>query len=144
MTRLALCLALCAAACINENIRLYEVELRGPVTVATGAATGAVHLELHHASTGVGALETPLGLIDTTTLDAPGPLEWTTLVPQGEGQGLVLYGWLDRDGDGLLCGLGADPEPAGVLELTDFPAHQLDVALVLDTPCAGASALYPP
>lgn len=131
-------------ACINEDRRLYEVELSGSVTVAAGTPTGAVHLELHHASSGEGLLATPLGLIDDTEIDAPGPARWTTLVPVGEGEGLVLYGWLDIDGDGLLCGLDADPEPAGVVVLTGFPAHALEFSLVLDTACAGPSALYPP
>ncbi len=145
-------IAVAAVACINEDRRLYEVELSGEVTVATGPdtdpdtgpKTGMVHLELHHASSGEGPLATPLGLIDDTEIAGPGPTQWTTLVPLGEGEGLVLYAWLDIDGDGLLCGLGAAPEPAGVLELTGFPAHTLEFSLVLDTPCAGPSALYPP
>lgn len=141
MRRLALC-GLLAAACINEDRRLYEVELVGEV-VAAPETSGAVHLELHHAETGTGPLRTPLGRIDETELAAPGAATWTTLVPQGEGEGLVLYGWLDIDGDGVLCAPGAAPEPAGVVELADFPAHTLAFTLTLDTPCAGASALFP-
>ena len=142
--RVFLCAALCAVACINDDVRLYEVELRGDVSVAAGPASGAVHVELHHARSGSGELETPLGRIDATSFAGPGALEWTTLVPLDEGEGLVLYAWLDRDGDGVLCGLGAEPEPAGVVELTGFPAHAIAFTLVLGTPCAGASALYPP
>ena len=140
------------ATCINEDRRLYEVVLDGTVTVTGGATTGTVHLELHHARQGNGPLETPLGLIAETTVDAPGavewtalvPVEWTALVPIDEGQGLVVYGWLDVDGDGLLCGLDASPEPAGVIEVAGFPAHALTFALVLDTSCAGPWTLYPP
>jgi hypothetical protein len=135
--------ALVAAGCINEDRRLYEVTLAGTITVA-GGATGEVHLELHHARRGAGDLETPLGLIEETTSDAAGAIEWTALVPIDEGEGLVVYGWLDIDGDGLLCGLGGAPEPAGVIEIAGFPAHALSFALVLDTPCAGPTALYPP
>jgi len=131
------------AACINEDLRLYEVVLDGTVTV-TGGATGTVHLELHHAHQGEGPLKTPLGLIAEVTFDAPGAVEWTALVPVDEGEGLVVYGWLDSDGDGLLCGLDASPEPAGVIALAGFPDHALTFALVLDAPCAGPSALYPP
>lgn len=131
------------AGCINEDVRLYEVELTGEV-VAPAGTTGRVFLELHHASRGAGALETPLGRFDATELDAPGPATWTTLVPLDEGEGLVLYGWLDVDGDGRLCGLAAGPEPAGIVELEKFPAHALTFTLTLETPCAGPSALYPP
>lgn len=143
-SRHAWLVAVALVACINEDRRLYEVELSGEVTVAVGPNTGTVHLELHHASSGEGLLATPLGLIDETEVAGPGPARWTTLVPLGEGEGLVLYAWLDVDGDGLLCGLDAAPEPAGVLELAGFPDHALGFSLVLDTPCAGPSALYPP
>ena len=116
-------------------------EAPAPV-VAAGA--GTVHLELHHAYTGEGSLRTPLGRIDETTLDGPGPAAWTTLVPLGEGEGLVLYGWLDVDGDGVLCAPGAGPEPAGAAALSGFPAHTLEFSLALGSACAGASALWPP
>jgi len=88
-------------------------------------------------------LRTPLGRVDETELDGPGAATWTTLVPQDEGQGLVLYGWLDLDDDGLLCAPGAAPEPAGLVEIAGFPAHSLAFTLTLDAPCAGASALFP-
>ncbi|MBL9100654.1 MAG: hypothetical protein JNL82_06840 [Myxococcales bacterium] len=136
--------AVTLVGCINEDRRLYEVELSGEVSVAAGPGAGTVHLELHHAVSGAGELATPLGLVDATSVDAPGPTSWTTLVPLGEGEGLVLYGWLDVDGDGLLCGLDAAPEPAGVVELAGFPDHALEFSLVLDAACAGPSALYPP
>lgn len=144
MTRPVLCAALCVAACINEDARLYQVELRGVVGVAEGDPSGTVHLELYHARTGEGVLETPLRRMDQMTLDGVGAVEWTAYVPLDEGEGLVLYGWLDRDGDDLLCGLGAAPEPAGFVELTSFPEHRIEFALALEAPCAGASALYPP
>lgn len=141
MRRLALG-GLLAVGCINTDRRLHEVELHGEV-VAEGAAAGVVHLELHHAETGTGPLRTPLGRIDETELAGPGAAMWTTLVPLDEGAGLVLYGWLDLDDDGLLCAPGAAPEPAGVVEIAGFPAHSLAFTLTLDTPCAGASALFP-
>lgn len=142
--RRSIVLVTLVAGCINEDVRLYEVTLSGEVMASEPAPTGTVHLELHHQRRGRGELETPLGLIDTTEIDAPGETEWTTLVPLGEGEGLVLYGWIDVDGDGLLCALGAAPEPAGVVEIAGFPAHALEFTLTIDTPCAGPSALYPP
>lgn len=143
--RRPLLLALLFAACINDDLEVYEVVLSGTVSVAGAIADpGEVHLELHYASRGQGELETPLGKIDSTVEPDLGPTQWVTYVPLGRGRGLVLYGWLDRDGDGLLCAPGAFPEPAGAVELTGFPDHTLDFALALDTDCAGPSALYPP
>jgi hypothetical protein len=132
------------AGCINEERRLYEVELRGEVTSPGTVRPARVVLELHHAQTGAGPLATPLGFIDATELAGPGPATWTTLVPIEEGEGLVLYGWLDVDGDGLLCAPGGAPEPAGAAEVDGFPGHVLEFSLMLETSCAGPSAVYPP
>lgn len=126
--------------CINEDRRLFEVEMSGEV-IAEGS--GAVHLELHHARTGEGVLATYLGRIDETEIEGAGEASWTTLVPLGVGEGLVLYGWMDVDGDGVLCGVGGEAEPAGIVELAGVE-HALEFSLVLAEPCAGASALYPP
>lgn len=143
--RPALLAALLAAGCINDDRTLYEVALSGTVAAAGSVADpGEVHLELHHARRGAGELQTSLGEIDSTTFDALGRAEWTTLVPIEEGEGLVLYGWLDRDGDGVLCAPGAVPEPAGAVELSGFPDHTIDFSLDLVTDCAGPAALYPP
>lgn len=133
------------AGCINDDVRVYEVALRGTVSIAGAVGdAGEVHLELHFATTGAGKFETSLGEIDATVTPRLGATTWTTYVPLGEGDGLVLYGWLDRDGDGLLCAPGAAPEPAGVTVLAGFPDHTIDFSLALDTDCAGPSALYPP
>ncbi len=143
--RRALLAALTLAGCINEDLELYEVTLSGTVSVAgVISEPGEVHLELHHARTGAGELGTPLGRIDATIETSLGATEWTTYVPLGRGEGLVLYGWLDRDGDGVLCAPGGLPEPAGVVELSGFPDHTIDFSLSLDADCAGPSALYPP
>lgn len=145
--RRALLAALLAAGCINEDLELYEVTLSGTVSRAgVIVEPGEVHLELHHARSGAGKFETPLGRIDATIEPKLGAVEWLTFVPlgEGEGEGLVLYGWLDLDGDGVLCAPGAAPEPAGAVELSGFPDHTIDFSLTLDTDCADSSALYPP
>ena len=47
----------------------------------------------------------PNGRADRTTLSETGAFEWTLLIEQNEDEGLALYGWLDTDLDGELCGL---------------------------------------
>lgn len=143
---LTLSLALAASACINEDVLLYELDLRGQVTVADGLpASGRLQLELHHAEGGAGRFAHPLGLFaEYADVGAPGDtLELSARVPTDDGTGLVVYAWLDVDGDGILCALGVSDEPAGLVELSDFPAHALEFSLVLASPCAGPEALYP-
>lgn len=141
---LALPLALGLNACVNDDVRLYEVELHGSVAVADGFASGGVlHVELHHASTGSGGLGYPLREIAEIELDNIFEFREAFLVPMDEGEGLVVYAWLDADGDGTLCAPDGAPEPAGLIELTDYPAHAIAFDLVLTEACAGAESLYP-
>lgn len=148
--RLALALVplVSAAACVNEDLRLYELELVGAITPADPALAdlGALHVELHHAYIGEGQVRHPLGLVDAWQLETgERELEATTLVPMdGGAEGVVVYAWLDLDGDGILCSVDGDQdEPAGVLELSEYPAHSIEFELVLDQPCAGAERLFP-
>lgn len=135
-----------STGCINFETNLYEVLLTGQVEVADGALnTGAVHLEFHVAtSAGNGALSHPLGEFDWRSISSPGAVRETILYPLDEGSGLVVYGWLDADGDGSLCAVGAPrTEPAGLVQVSGFPAHELSFTLLLDSPCAGPELLYP-
>ena len=95
MKRALLTLAFCG--CVNDDIVLYETRVRGTVTAM---AVGTLHLEFHHeTSFGEGALAHPLGLFDRrvrTVSKSPYSLDETVLYPQQQGEGLVVYGWLDR------------------------------------------------
>ncbi|MEZ4382590.1 MAG: hypothetical protein R3A79_14730 [Nannocystaceae bacterium] len=140
----ALALPLLLGACVNDDTRLYEVELHGAVAVADAfASAGVLHVELHHARSGSGGLSYPLREIAELELDNIFEFRETVLVPMDEGEGLVVYAWLDTDRDGTLCAPDAPPEPVGLVELTDYPAHTIEFDLVLAEPCAGAESLYP-
>ncbi|TKD09236.1 hypothetical protein [Polyangium fumosum] len=133
------------AGCVNEETRLYEIELDGKVAVPDGApSAGAVHLAFHVAKTfGEGDLEHPLGVFETRTVAGVGPVRETVLYPLDEGEGLVVYGWLDSDGDGVHCAPGQTEEPAGLVKVAGFPAHALSFSLTLRAPCVGPESLYP-
>lgn len=132
--------------CINQETNLYEVALSGQIAVAQGLSnSGQVHLEYHHAlSVGEGDLAHPLGEFDREVISSIGVTSKTLLVPNADGAGLVVYGWLDADGDGVLCAPGKPrTEPAGIVEVQGYPAHALTYSLQLDTPCAGPETMYP-
>lgn len=143
---MALGFGMAQVGCINQETKLYEVALSGQISVASGLPnTGQIHLEYHHArSAGEGDLGHPLGEFDREVLSTMGATSKTLLVPEVEGFGLVVYGWLDVDGDGVLCALDKPrTEPAGIVEVQGYPAHALTYSLVLDTPCAGPETMYP-
>lgn len=137
-----------AGACVNEDVHLFEVELAGRIATEDVAldGQGTVHLELHHGYVGEGELRRPLGLIETWALDSQvREFEDVVLVStDGGAEGLVVYGWLDLDGDGVLCNVGAmEEEPAGVVVLGDYPAHEIEFELELSVPCRGIEPLFP-
>jgi hypothetical protein len=134
------------SGCINQETNLYEVALSGEISVAAGSPTnGKVHLAFHHAqSVGEGELAHPLGEFYREMISSVGSANHTLLYPQNDGAGLVVYGWLDADGDGAFCAPGKPrDEPAGLVVVSGFPAHALTYTLVLDTPCTGPELLYP-
>ena len=80
--------------------------------------------------------------ITSIEMDGLGQYEWTFTINIDRDEGLALYGWLDTDNDGVLCGLGGDIEQAG-LTVLDTPLDYLIAAdLRLDSPCIGVERLY--
>ena len=144
-----LIVSLMTTACVNGDYYYYEVALEGTISTVDPQfdGLGEVHLELHHERKGEGMFERPLGVVETWTL-GEGEREFTgaALVSQDDGaEGLVVYGWLDLDGDGTLCSPDGDrSEPAGVVVLDGYPGHELSFELELSEPCLGPEGLYPP
>ena len=132
-----------ATGCVSATQDYRRVEISGVVSVDDDAP-GPVTVEVHHAWVGEGALRYPMDFIAAFSQDGPGAYQLTVDVPTDPGaEGLALYAWQDRDGDGVLCGLDGAVEPAGVAEAEGWPAYALTVDIDLDTDCAGPEALYP-
>jgi len=128
------------AGCVNGDAVYYVVDLEIDVSVD---ADGPITLTAHHATQGEGLLEHPLGPFDEAVFEDDALISWQIAVPQHEGEGLIVYGWQDRDGDGVLCAPGVDDEPAGLTVVEAYPAHAIAIELVLDANCRGPEALVP-
>jgi len=128
--------------CINGDAVYYVVDLEIDVSLD---ADGPITLTAHHATQGEGLLAHPLGPFDEEVFEVvdDAAISWQIAVPQHEGEGLIVYGWQDRDGDGVLCAPGVDDEPAGLTVVEAYPAHAIAIELVLDATCRGPEALVP-
>ena len=129
-------------ACINSSTDFKEITLRGTVS-STSESTGNVELVALREWSGKGILRYPMAELDRTTLSEVGAFEWTLLVEQNEDEGLALYGWLDSDLDGELCGLNGEPELSG-LTVIDYNEvnYNFDLELNLEHSCVGVERLY--
>lgn len=138
---------LAMTACVNDEFVFHRIEVEAEADVdPTFDDAGNLHVQAHLATTnpGGGELEHPLGEFERfEVLD--GARSWTRSfdVPLHVGEGLVIYMWLDVDGDGVLCAPDAAPEPAGIIEVSEFPTFSTSLRVALDQPCKGAEALYP-
>ena len=101
-----------------------------------------VHLSVYHAWTGAGDLRYPLEII--RSLELPfGSFYFQLDYPAEAGYGLVVYAWVDADGDGINCTPTERGDLADLAEVEDFPSEQVSVSLFLDAPCAGPDWFYP-
>ena len=127
-------LALCALANCLAAEDYMEVRIQGEVR---SSASGAIELWLMHDRYGEGALQTRFAVIATKELEAPGPFEWTVLVPLDLGSGLSLYGWQDDNGDGVHCFPGTAIEREATILLSETARFELTAALQLEPACNG-------
>ena len=116
-----------------------RVVLSGTVETIADDTAGTVAFSAHHAWLGEGLLRHPMAFVDEVSVDVPGAFSLTVDVPLDEGgEGLVLYAWHDRDGDGILCSMNGDrDEVAGAVWVPDWPTYEAVLSLRLEDACAG-------
>ena len=119
------------------------VELTGDIRIpAVAASAGKVYVGLYHAWSLQGELRHPLQLIETFEA-APGAFTHRFNYPVAGGEGLVVYAWVDLDGDTVLCTPTGRADLAGLAEVKKFPADKVSVDLDLTEPCRGPDWFYP-
>jgi hypothetical protein len=118
-----------------------SVELHGELRVPPGAS-GPVHVALYHSWSGAGELRHPLQFIEAFTA-TPGEYRHRFQYPAGQGEGLVVYAWVDLDGDGVLCTPSYRLDLSGLSEAPSFPAETAEVNVEMTAPCRGPEWFFP-
>lgn len=135
---------LLAVGCAPAPEAKRSIELTGEIRVPAGVEpTVKVNVVLYHAWSLQGELRHPLQRIESFEA-APGAFSHTFEYPEEDGEGLVVYAWADLDGDGVLCTPSYRLDPAGLTEVSGFPADRVSATVELTTPCRAADWFYPP
>ena len=137
-------LALCFG-CTGEDPPPPPIPVDLTVTIAAPeevdpAAT--VHLSVYHAWTGIGDLRYPLEIVEGFETGL-GSSDFRFDYPVDSGEGMVLYAWVDADGDGRNCTPTERGDLADLVEVEAFPSEQVSASLFLDAPCAGPDWFFP-
>ena len=142
-----LCLAITVVALMScgeapDRGKMLPVDLHGELRVPPGA-DGPVHVALYHAWAGHGELHHPLQFIEAFTA-TPGAYRHAFQYPADEGEGLVVYAWVDLDGDGVLCTPSYRLDLSGLAEAKSFPGDSPQVDVEMNAPCRGPDWFFPP
>jgi len=129
------------AGCSEPPVVTQNVQLSGQIIAPDDIADpGKVRVNLYHAWALEGELRHPLEFIESFETGV-GDFTHSFEYPVEQGEGLVVYAWLDTDGDDVLCTPDVRNDLAGFAEVQ--PAEQVTVSIRLDTPCAGPDWFYP-
>jgi hypothetical protein len=128
----------------GESVPVTEtVVVGGTITVPDGVSgDGKVRVSLYHAWALEGDLRHPVEFIESFETNV-GPFSHSLEYPVELGQGLLVYAWLDTDGDGVLCTPADRDDLAGLTEVVEYPADSVTVEVQLLAPCAGPEWFYP-
>lgn len=119
------------------------VEITGQIRVpAAVTPAGKVYVSLYQAWSLQGELRHPLQLIESFET-APGAFTHRFAYPEDGGEGLIVYAWVDVDGDSVLCTPTYRSDLAGLTEVAGFPADTVSVTVDLTEPCRGPDWFYP-
>ena len=133
------------SGCADSESPTMTVNLSGTIGVPADVQGSGktVTVSLYHAWALDGELRHPIEFIESfaTTL---GDYDHAFEYPLDGGEGLLVYAWVDSDGDRVHCTPTVRIDRAGLIEVASFPAADVVADIILDTPCAGPDWFYPP
>lgn len=141
-------LALWLSGCAEHEIQTTPVNLSGTISVPDGVAGDGkkVTVNLYYAWALTGVLRHPVEFIssfETGTGEYSHSFEYPFEL---DGAGLLVYAWIDLDGDGVHCTPTVRDDLTGMTVVADegIPAADITADVMLDVPCAGPDWFYPP
>lgn len=149
------CVALLAVAVMSgcsgepQDGPAIPVAIKGNISVPAGTnAQGRVEVHLFQTWFGEGDLRHPLKFIESFD-STVGEFSHNFGYPDNNGEGLIVYAWIDSDGDGINCTPTERNDLAGLTEVQDFvldsgedyAAAPVNVELVVA--CVGPDWFYP-
>jgi hypothetical protein len=143
-TTLLVALVAIMSGCAGDaEPRIERVQLSGQITAPEGVqSSGTVYVSLYHAWALEGELRHPVEFIEAFETRV-GSFSHDFDYPIDLGEGLLVYAWLDADGDGTLCTPTVRGERAGLIEVVDFVPGSVAADIQLTAPCAGPDWFYP-
>ena len=131
------------AGCGEAESPVRPVKISGSITRAPGmAADGKVFVSLYHAWSLEGDLRHAAQWIESFETKM-GDYSHEFSYPLDRGEGLLIYAWLDLDGDSVLCTPSVRIDIAGLTEVTEYPADAVNADIELVAPCAGPDWFFP-
>ncbi len=138
------CVAGMLGGCDTPEVPPTPVLISGTINVPDGMQTdGKVTVNLYHAWALSGNLRHPIEEIESFEATV-GDYRHEFGYPSDRGEGLLIYAWLDIDGDGALCSPTVRIDRAGLTEVQGFPAAEVTADIDLTVPCAAPNWFYPP
>ncbi len=123
-------ISLFIVSCSDPEVSLEKITISGDISIAeTIEMNQPINLTIFHAISGIGFQEHPLYEIESFTSDQL-TFQHTFDYDAKGNRGLLVYAWIDLDGDGL--GLGDSFELCNGLNVSDFATNGDD----LDDNCA--------
>ena len=130
------------AACSEPESIGEEMSIAGTIITSENFEGKTFHVSIFHAQSGIGFQQHPLYEIESFTTQSPN-FEHSFLYSSEGNTGLVVYAWLDNDGDGINCTVSSRNDVAGADVNEDFPNSKKNYSIELTNQCVGPDWFYP-
>ena len=122
---------------------LEKIAISGEISIAeTIEMNQPINLTIFHAISGIGFQEHPLYEIESFTSDQL-TFQHTFDYDAKGNRGLLIYAWVDLDGDGINCTPVSRTDLAGVAINEEFPKTNEVFQVEIKTSCVGPDWFYP-